>query len=334
MKEVEIQEAGSAIQKNVLNLEPNISNNQRIFSVVAGSLLLFDSIVRKGSLTRSLAAGYLLFRGATGYCAITDVSENAVPKAKNALENARNKAGEAYDNVLEQAQESYEKYSGQAKDAVEDYKNKAKNTAEEYTNKAKDAVSDYKNQAKDAVNGATDKVKEMADKVMHLNSAGEKYDINIETQIRVHSSRQEVYDYWRKLENLPNFMEHLESVKQLDKTTSEWKAKVPGGVATIDWKAEIVEDKRLGRISWKSVEGADVENAGTVDFFDAGKQGTDVHVVISYHAPAGKVGSAIAKLLNPTFETLIENDIKRFAEVMEEGKAELERAGSNGKQTK
>jgi len=197
MKEVEIQEAGTAIKENVLNLEPNISNNQRLFSVVAGSALLLDAIVRKQSLTRGLAAGYLLFRGATGYCAITDVSENAVPKAKNALENARNKAGEAYDNVLEQAHESYEKYSGQAKDAVEGYKNKAKDTAEDYTNKAKDAVSDYKNQAKDAVNGATDKVKEMADKIMHLNRAGEKYDINIETQVRVHSNRQEVYDYWQ-----------------------------------------------------------------------------------------------------------------------------------------
>jgi len=95
-----------------------------------------------------------------------------------------------------------------------------------------------------------------------------------------------------------------------------------------------VEDKRLTRISWKSVEGADVENAGTVDFFDAGKQGTDVHVVISYHAPAGKVGSAIAKFLNPAFEAMIEADIKRFAEVIEEGKAELEKANANGQQAK
>ncbi len=342
-EEMEVQEAGVAAKKSVLNLEQNISNNERIFSVVSGGALLIDAVARSRSFTQGLAAGYMLFRGATGYCAVTDAAEKGAPKAKEALENARNKANEAFDNAKEKAQEGYDKYSTQAKDAVEEYTTKVKDTVEEYTGKAKDtaeeykhkaqdAVSDYKAQAKDALTGATDKVKEMAQKVLHLNSAGEKYDINIETKVRVNSNRQVVYDYWRKLENLPNFMEHLESVTQLDKTSSQWKAKVPGGIATIDWKAEIVEDKPLTRISWKSMQGADVENAGTVDFFDAGKQGTDVHVVISYHAPAGKVGSAIAKLLNPTFEAMIEADIKRFAEVVEEGKAEV--AHSNGQQAR
>ncbi|CAN5284574.1 hypothetical protein BH09BAC1_BH09BAC1_01360 [soil metagenome] len=395
MDEITIQGAGAVTtKKGVLNLEQNISTNQRIFSVVSGGALLLDAIARKKSITQGLAAGYLIFRGATGYCAATDASQKAAPKVKEALDSARTKATEAVDGAKEKMQEGYQKltigakeaiegytsqakgavdeythkakdaadeyttkakdaidgytnkvkdtaeeYTTKAKDAVSDYSNKAKETAEEYKTKAKDAVSEYTHQAKDAVAEATDKVKgaasdlaEKAKGVLHLNSAGEKFDINIETKVRVHSNRQEVYDYWRKLENLPKFMEHLESVTQLDKTTSQWKAKVPGGIATIDWKAEIVEDKRLTRISWKSVEGADVENAGTVDFFDAGKQGTDVHVVISYHAPAGKVGNAVAKLLNPAFEAMIEADIKRFAEVMEEGKAE--QAHANGQQAK
>lgn len=368
MDEIKIQDAATAAKTKVLNLEPNIGTNQRIFSVVSGSALLIDAIARKKSIVQGLAAGFLLFRGATGYCAITDAVETAAPKVKEALGNARDKATEAIDGAKERidgakekVQDGYQKlttgtkeaiedYTSQAKDAVEEYKHKAKDTAEEYTNKAKDAVEnytgkvkdtaeEYTNKAKDAVSDAKDKAQdiatglaEKANKVLHLNSAGEKYDINIETRVRVHSHREEVYNYWRKLENLPKFMEHLQSVTELDKTTSQWKAKVPGGVATIDWKAEIVEDKRLTRISWKSVEGADVENAGTVDFIDAGKQGTDVHVVISYHAPAGKIGSAAAKLLNPAFEAMIDADIKRFAEVMEEGKVELEH--SNGQQAK
>ncbi len=344
MNEIKVQDNATAAKTKVLNLEPNIGTNQRIFSVVSGSVLLIDALARNKSIVQGLAAGYLLFRGATGYCAVTEGVETAAPKIKEALGNARERASEAIDGAKERidgakdkVQDGYQKLTTGTKEAIDDYTSQAKDAMDEYKDKAKDVVSDYKHRAEDAIDGAKDKAKivannlaEKADKVLHLNSAGEKYDINIETRVRVHSHRQEVYNYWRNLENLPKFMEHLQSVTELDKTTSQWKAKIPGGIGTIDWKAEIVDDKRLTRISWKSVEGADVENAGTVDFIDAGKQGTDVHVVISYHAPAGKMGSAAAKLLNPAFEAMIDADIKRFAEVMEQEQPTLEHA--NGQQ--
>ena len=36
-----------------------------------------------------------------------------------------------------------------------------------------------------------------------------------------------------------------------------------------------------------------------------GGQGTELEVVISYHPPAGEIGSGIAKALTPVFEKMI-----------------------------
>lgn len=40
--------------------------------------------------------------------------------------------------------------------------------------------------------------------------------VNIQTTLIVNKPKQEVYDFWRKLENLPLFMKHLKSVKEVD----------------------------------------------------------------------------------------------------------------------
>ncbi|HLU90372.1 MAG TPA: YgaP-like transmembrane domain, partial [Cyclobacteriaceae bacterium] len=39
--------------------------------------------------------------------------------------------------------------------------------------------------------------------------------INLKAEYVVDKPRQEVFDFWRKLENLPLFMKHLKSVEQL-----------------------------------------------------------------------------------------------------------------------
>ncbi|WP_432326764.1 SRPBCC family protein [Mucilaginibacter sp. P25] len=39
--------------------------------------------------------------------------------------------------------------------------------------------------------------------------------------------RQKVYEFWRKLDNLPLFMKHLESVEVIDSKYSHWVLKLP-----------------------------------------------------------------------------------------------------------
>jgi uncharacterized membrane protein len=141
-------------------------------------------------------------------------------------------------------------------------------------------------------------------------------NINIRTSMTVNRPRAEVYAFWRKLENLPLFMEHLEKVTEIDNKHSHWVAKLPGGVP-IEWDAEIVEEREGSFLGWNSLRGATVENAGKVEFKDVGQNWTELNVVISYRAPMGAAGHGLSRLLNPLVEKMVERDILSFKKYIE-----------------
>ena len=140
--------------------------------------------------------------------------------------------------------------------------------------------------------------------------------IFVEHSIVIDSPARQVYDYWRKLENLPQIMSHLESVTALDDKRSRWVAKAPLGTH-VEWEAEIVNDKPGERIGWHSLPGATVDNAGSVQFenLDGGK--TRVHVALSYRPPAGALGAAVAKLFGEEPSQQIAEDLQKFKTAFE-----------------
>ncbi|HEY0732150.1 MAG TPA: SRPBCC family protein [Chitinophagaceae bacterium] len=142
--------------------------------------------------------------------------------------------------------------------------------------------------------------------------------INIRTSLVVNKPKDEVYNFWRKLENLPLFMKHLASVTEIDSKHSHWEATIPGNIGKVKWNAEIVKEEQGYMIGWQSIPNSMINNAGKVVFHDAQNgEGTELEVVISYHPPAGELGAGVAKLLNPVFEKLIRQDIMNFKEYIE-----------------
>ena len=130
---------------------------------------------------------------------------------------------------------------------------------------------------------------------------------------------EEVYRYWRNFENLANIMEHLESVRVTGPGRSHWIAKGPAGVK-VEWDAEIVDDEPNALIAWRSLEGSDMYNSGTVRFERAtGGRGTLLRVEMHYAPPGGAVSAKIAKLLGAVPEQQLENDLRRFRQVIETG---------------
>jgi uncharacterized membrane protein len=146
-------------------------------------------------------------------------------------------------------------------------------------------------------------------------------NINIRTSVTVNKSADELYAFWRRLENLPLFMKHLDSVVETDSKRSHWKARVPGGLGTIEWKAEIVEERPGSFLGWNSMPGAVVENAGKVEFKRIAEDWTELTAIISYRAPLGIAGQGLSKLLNPVFENMITQDILNFKRFIEQGVA-------------
>ena len=147
------------------------------------------------------------------------------------------------------------------------------------------------------------------------NAAAAK-PIFVEHSVVIDRPAQAVYDYWRKLENLPQIMSHLESVTVLDDKRSRWVAKAPLGTH-VEWEAEIVNDKPGERIGWHSLPGATVDNAGSVQFESLPDGKTRVHVALSYRPPAGPLGAAVAKLFGEEPSQQIAEDLQKFKATFE-----------------
>jgi uncharacterized membrane protein len=135
----------------------------------------------------------------------------------------------------------------------------------------------------------------------------------------INSDPQEVYETFCNFENLPRFMKHLESVEDLGEGISRWTAKAPVGTE-VTWRARIVADVPGEVISWRSLEGSDVDNAGAVRFEEApGGRGTIVRVNLKYVPLAGALGAAVAKLFGEEPEQQLHDDLRRFKQVLEIG---------------
>lgn len=139
--------------------------------------------------------------------------------------------------------------------------------------------------------------------------------IKVEHTIMIHRSPAELFQTWRKLENLPRFMAHVRSVRALAPGRSHWVAEAPGG-QTVEWDAEIINEHENEMISWRSLPGADVDNAGTVRFREV-PGGAEVRVAMEYYPPGGKLGAAFARFFGQEPAQQIEEDMLRFKHLME-----------------
>lgn len=142
--------------------------------------------------------------------------------------------------------------------------------------------------------------------------------VRVKKATTVNRSPAEVYQYWRNFENLPNFMQHLESVTRIDENRSHWKAKAPLG-AFVEWDAELTSDVESQRIGWASIEGSDIPNSGTVEFRPTIDRGTEVIVTLIYEAPGGKIGEWAAWALGEEPGLQVAEDLRRFRSIMETG---------------
>ncbi|HYI10096.1 MAG TPA: SRPBCC family protein [Thermoanaerobaculia bacterium] len=155
--------------------------------------------------------------------------------------------------------------------------------------------------------------------------------IRVEKSVTINASPEELYSFWRNFENLPRFMHHLEAVQVHDSKRSHWVAKGPAGT-NVHWEAEIINEIPNELIGWRSVDGSEVDNAGSVHFKTASGNGsTEVKVVLRYDPPAGKVGAKISKLLGEDPAIAIQEDLRRLKQLIETGEIPTTEGQSSGK---
>lgn len=154
---------------------------------------------------------------------------------------------------------------------------------------------------------------------MSISPSAMPGEVDIQKSITVNRTAEECYRFWRDFQNFPRFMRHLEEVRVTSDARSHWRSKAPAG-ASVEWDAEITVDHPGELLAWHSLEGADIDNAGTVRFEPAaGGRGTVVLVDLLYRPPGGKAGSLLAKLFGEEPEQQIEQDLRRFKQLIETG---------------
>jgi uncharacterized membrane protein len=137
--------------------------------------------------------------------------------------------------------------------------------------------------------------------------------------VLVNRSPEEVYEFWRNFENLPQFMSQLEAVHVTGDRRSHWTARGPMGMS-VEWDAETTEDEPGSHIAWRSTGDADVYNAGVVRFERMPRdRGTKVTVEMEYAPPGGTVGAAVAKLMGKEPGQQVDQDLRLFKQIMETG---------------
>jgi uncharacterized membrane protein len=150
---------------------------------------------------------------------------------------------------------------------------------------------------------------------------GQESGVRAAHSVTIMKSPEELYSYWRRLENLPTIMRHLETVEETSSTHSHWVAKAPLGTK-VAWEAEITEDIPNEKIAWRSLPDSQVPNEGYVEFVNAGEgRGTVVHVSLTYHPPGGPIGAGIAKLFGKEPNQEIAKDMRKFQQTMEVGES-------------
>ncbi len=159
----------------------------------------------------------------------------------------------------------------------------------------------------------------------HVYSAADKNTakpaetrVHVQKSVTINKSQSELYQFWRNFENLPQFMNHLESVKVTGDKRSHWKAKAPLGTS-VEWDAEATGEVENERISWHSIEGSEITNSGVVEFRPTANRGTEVRVTLTYEPPAGKLGEWIAWLFGEEPSIQVAEDLRRFKSLMETG---------------
>ena len=150
--------------------------------------------------------------------------------------------------------------------------------------------------------------------------------------IRLEQPIDQVFSYWRRLENLPTFMSHLVSVVETSPTRSHWVATGPAGL-TAEWDAEIINEIENKLIAWRSLPGSEVVTAGSVNF-DAVRAGrsTQITVNLQYDPPAGKAGAVFASLFGQAASQTIREDLRKLKMRMEAGEIACAVRPSEGSQ--
>ncbi len=137
--------------------------------------------------------------------------------------------------------------------------------------------------------------------------------------VTIRKPAAELFAFWRNLENLTQVIKHPVSITRTSDTESHWSVTAPGN-RRVEWDAVIFNEHPNELIAWRSRDGAEIRNAGSVRFEPApGDEGTEVTVQLEYEPPGGKLAALVSKVTGEEAGQQVKETLRRFKALMEAG---------------
>lgn len=154
------------------------------------------------------------------------------------------------------------------------------------------------------------------------------HGILVEKSVWVDAPVEQVFAYWRDLENLPRWMSHVREVRALGQGRFHWRVDGPAGVP-VEWESEMLNVEENREMTWHTVGEAQVGHVGRIRF-EPENGGTRVQVQMRYMPPGGVVGHAVARVFGADPKTEMDDDLMRMKSAIEAGRIPREAAAWRG----
>lgn len=154
---------------------------------------------------------------------------------------------------------------------------------------------------------------------------GGRQAVDVQKAININASLEDVFAFFTDWERWPEWMSHVKSVSATGPRgvvgeRTHWEVDGPAG-AKVSWDAEVTEFVPNKLVSWRSVDGAAIRQAGTlrVDPNDDGSVRAEIQM--TYNPPGGVAGHAVAKLFGRDPRRQMNEDLSRLKTTIESGTA-------------
>jgi uncharacterized membrane protein len=143
--------------------------------------------------------------------------------------------------------------------------------------------------------------------------------IRLEKTITIHAPVERVFEFWSHPENFARVMEHVQEIQPTGENRFRWTVLGPAGTS-ISWTSQITRSVPNQLLVWRSAPGSTIRSAGIVRFQSTEDSGTRIHLLMSYHPPAGALGHAVAALFGVGPKSVVDEDLVRVKSLFEHGK--------------
>jgi uncharacterized membrane protein len=150
---------------------------------------------------------------------------------------------------------------------------------------------------------------------INVTGTGGQMPQRIESSVEINAPVEKVYDYWKTLENLPQFMTNVEEIRPTGPDTTHWVVKGPLG-ARLEFDAKTTQNQPNEAIGWNS-ENGQVQTSGQVRFQKVDAERTRVEVQMNYWDPPGGRAGEVASRIVANPELMVQQDLRNLKDILE-----------------